>query len=211
MLSDLTRSGAQLLAAEYVDQRTLQRVMEHSGLPHLLDPVPPLTLFIEIAGLDFGWQPDERARLAQDSPSKRALWAYREQASDSWTAAGEIRKLDVSLPLPAFANFAAELTKLLNDAATVTDHGSFGHLADGNLHIEVLGPGPTDTSIDRAVLELVTHFGGSISAEHGIGRAKAEFLSLAHDPSSLELMRSVKRTFDPQGILNPGVIFPEAH
>jgi FAD/FMN-containing dehydrogenase len=207
-LTSVTQSGAVLLAAEYCDERTNRRVLAHSGLPTLFATQPPVVLFLEVVGRDLTWQPDDAAKVAQDAASQRPLWAYREQASDSWTAAGDVRKLDVSLPLSRLADFHSELVGLLEGEPAVIEHGSFGHLADGNLHIEVLGLEHTDVAIDGKVLALVASYGGSISAEHGIGRAKSPFLHLAHDAATLNLMRSVRHVFDPRGVLNPGVIFP---
>jgi FAD/FMN-containing dehydrogenase len=88
----------------------------------------------------------------------------------------------------------------------VERHGVFGHLGDGNLHIEIAGPEATDGRVDRAVLELVAAHGGSISAEHGIGRAKAHDLPLSRSAQEIALMRAVKAAWDPAGLLNPGVL-----
>ncbi|MDA8044917.1 MAG: FAD-binding oxidoreductase, partial [Actinomycetota bacterium] len=77
----------------------------------------------------------------------------------------------------------------------------------GNLHVNVVGPDPEDETLDRAVLELVASMDGSISAEHGIGRAKAAWLHLSRSPSELSVMRAVKAALDPEGRLNRGVLF----
>ena len=83
----------------------------------------------------------------------------------------------------------------------------WGHVGDGNLHVNVVGPPPDDESVDSAVLELVARHGGSISAEHGIGRAKVRWLHLSRSQPELAAMRAVKAALDPGGILNPGVLF----
>ena len=82
----------------------------------------------------------------------------------------------------------------------------FGHLGDGNLHVNVVGPDPDDDAVDDAVLRLVADFGGSISAEHGIGRAKAPWLGLSRSPEEQAAFRAIKAALDPAGILNPGVL-----
>ena len=82
----------------------------------------------------------------------------------------------------------------------------FGHLAEANLHVNVLHA-DAEAAID-AVLALVASLGGSISSEHGIGRAKARWLGLSRSQAEIDVMRAVKAAFDPLGQLNPGVLFP---
>jgi FAD/FMN-containing dehydrogenase len=84
----------------------------------------------------------------------------------------------------------------------------FGHVGDGNVHVNVSGVAPGDESVDGAVLELVASLGGSISAEHGIGRAKRRWLHLGRSPAEIDAFRALKRALDPSGILNPGVLLP---
>ena len=85
----------------------------------------------------------------------------------------------------------------------------FGHIADGNLHVSVrmTGHSVPALEIEEAIYELVSQRRGSISAEHGIGSLKKEFLHLSRSPAEIALMRSIKRAMDPNGILNPGKIF----
>jgi len=92
-------------------------------------------------------------------------------------------------------------------ASSGITYGVFGHLADGNIHVEVHGPAPDDDAVDVAVLECIARYGGSISAEHGVGRAKAGKLHLCRSAAEIDAMRAIKRAWDPQGIMNPGVIF----
>ena len=86
----------------------------------------------------------------------------------------------------------------------------FGHLGDGNLHVNVTGVAPGDerlaTTVERSVLEAVVAEGGSISAEHGIGTAKAPYLHLCRSPEEIAAFRAVKAALDPRGILNPHVL-----
>ena len=105
--------------------------------------------------------------------------------------------------------FESKLSALLSGIKSVTDFGSFGHLADGNLHIEIVGPDQDDFEIDETVLELVAQFHGSISAEHGIGRAKREYLKLTRDAIDIEFMQNIKDVFDPARLFNPGVLLPD--
>ena len=82
----------------------------------------------------------------------------------------------------------------------------FGHIGDGNLHLNVSGLDPDDERVDEAVLGLVAEAGGSISAEHGIGAAKARWLPLARSPEEIRAFGAIKAALDPDGILNPGVL-----
>jgi FAD/FMN-containing dehydrogenase len=118
-------------------------------------------------------------------------------------------KLDVSVRLADVPRFADEVR------ATVArvDAGAlvvlYGHLGDGNVHVNVLGPGPDDERVDDAVLELVGSYGGSISAEHGVGVAKRRHIDLCRSADKLALMDAVKLAFDPGRILNPGCTLPD--
>ena len=80
----------------------------------------------------------------------------------------------------------------------------FGHLGDANLHVNVVGPAPDDEQVDDAVLRLVAAHGGSISAEHGIGRAKRRWLALDRTPAELAAFAAIKHALDPTDTLNPG-------
>ena len=82
----------------------------------------------------------------------------------------------------------------------------FGHAADGNVHVNVTGVDPDDDAVDDLVLRLVAAAGGSISAEHGIGRAKARWLHLNRSPAEITAFRAIKAALDPDGIMNPGVL-----
>ena len=86
----------------------------------------------------------------------------------------------------------------------------FGHIADSNIHLACRGPGelPPTHVIERTVYDCVGRWGGSISAEHGIGSAKREYLELSRSPTEIELMRRLKLALDPNGILNPGKVIP---
>ena len=85
---------------------------------------------------------------------------------------------------------------------------AFGHLAEANLHVNVLGATDIAEAVTGAVLALVASLGGSISSEHGVGRAKARWLDLSRSPAEIDVMRSIKAAFDPLGLLNPGVLLP---
>ena len=135
----------------------------------------------------------------------RQLLEIRERQSEAIARTGIPHKFDVPLPIGVLGGFTEVVGSLLPVGATVY---VFGHLGDGNLHVNVVGPDADDSRVDDSVLEAVARFGGSVSAEHGIGRAKVPYLHLSRSQTEIEAMRAVKRALDPAGIMNPGVIFP---
>ena len=145
--------------------------------------------------------------MATDARTREQFWAYREGHAEAINAAGVPHKLDVTLPFGALAGFEpavrARVAAVAPDARVIL----FGHVGDGNLHVNVLGPPPDDPTVDDAVLDLVIAVGGSISAEHGIGVAKRDAFARTTPPAELAAMRSLKAALDPGAILNPGVLF----
>jgi hypothetical protein len=191
----LRRAGADLRAAEALDHASRALVGGLAGVPEA-----PWYLLVEADDLE----PISHADpvVATDPSEQRRLWQVREGLTDAWGAAATeagtvVQKFDVSLPAAALDAFAGEARGL----GPVL--GMFGHLADGNLHLEVID---AQTDWDGPVLELVARHGGSISAEHGIGQAKPDHLHLTRSPAEIAAMRSFKAALDPAGILNPGVL-----
>jgi FAD/FMN-containing dehydrogenase len=115
-------------------------------------------------------------------------------------------KLDVAVPLPALADCVAALPKTIAAACPDARPILFGHVNEGNLHVNVLNALDRAEPVEDAVLRLVSSYGGSISAEHGVGRAKRAWLELSRSPAEIEMMRSIKNALDPSGLLNPGVL-----
>ncbi|MBO6560669.1 MAG: FAD-binding oxidoreductase [Nisaea sp.] len=154
------------------------------------------------------------AALAQNEHQRQEIWKLRENASESQKIEGASIKHDVSVPVasvPAFYKAAADAVYKVNPDARIV---AFGHMGDGNLHYNVQEPEGGDTkafvenwdAYNRAVHDVVVSFGGSISAEHGIGRLKREELAHYKNPVALDLMRTIKAAIDPKGIMNPGKV-----
>jgi len=198
-------------AAEYFEAAGLALVRAHAGLPAPLTQDHPAYLLVDAAASEDDAErmvalPDLRdAAVAMDAQARARLWAYRERHTESISAAGIPHKLDVALPAARLAAFRVALDEVMAklDARAIV----FGHIGVGNLHVNVLGPGPHDDSADDAVLRLAAEHGGTISAEHGIGRAKASLLHLSRSAAEIAAMRAVKHALDPAGLLNPGVLF----
>ncbi|HEY6310602.1 MAG TPA: FAD-linked oxidase C-terminal domain-containing protein, partial [Streptosporangiaceae bacterium] len=200
-----------LRAAEYFEAPGLALVRAHTGLPAPLPREYPAYLLADAAASEDDTERIvvlaslQEAAVAMDAQARARLWAYRERHTESISAAGIPHKLDVALPLGRLAAFRAELDEVIAkaDARAIV----FGHIGPGNLHVNVLGPAPDDDSADDAVLRLAAEHGGTISAEHGIGRAKAAVLHLSRSPAEIAAMRAVKSALDPADVLNPGVLF----
>jgi len=198
-------------AAEYFEAAGLALVRAHTGLPAPLELDYPAYLLADAAASDHDAErlmvlpPLQDAAVAMDAQARAGLWAYRERQTESISAEGIPHKLDVAVPLARITAFRAELDSVIGKAGA---HAIvFGHIGAGNLHVNVLGPAPDDDSVDDAVFRLAAEHGGTISAEHGIGRAKAAVLHLSRSAAEIAAMRAVKSAFDPAGLLNPGVLF----
>jgi FAD/FMN-containing dehydrogenase len=148
-----------------------------------------------------------RHEVALDPRARHRLWTVRDRATESIARLGVPHKLDVTLPVSGIAPFVDQVRAICARAGH--DVAMFGHLGDGNLHVNVLGPTADDTAIDEEILRLVSDVGGSISAEHGIGRMKRPYLHLARSEAEISVFRAVKNALDPLGILNPGVLIPD--
>lgn len=171
---------------------------------------PPLvhdgvTLFVVWAGR--GDPPAALGELVADRASvagaPRRVMEVRERQTEAIARTGIPHKFDVTLPMSALAAFTDEIRREVDSEAQLF---LFGHLGDGNLHVNIVGPEPGDQRVDDLVLRTVARYGGSISAEHGIGRAKAPWLHLSRSASEIAAMRAIKAALDPDSIMNPGVL-----
>jgi FAD/FMN-containing dehydrogenase len=214
----LLRSLPTLHAVELMRADDLRRVEGHLAAPFPLQPIPPSLLLVELAGRDpvadaerlvaaLGL-PDEVTAVAEDERGREGLWRWREAHPEAAAALGLVHKADVTIPTQELGAFAARVEAAV--AAVAADAVTFvyGHLADGNLHVNVVGPDAGDDRAVDAVLDLALRHGGSVSAEHGIGRAKRRWLVRQRGDAAVAAMRAVKSALDPEGVLNPGVLLP---
>ncbi|WP_264047777.1 FAD-binding oxidoreductase [Methylobacterium flocculans] len=145
--------------------------------------------------------------LAESGQQAAALWALREHITEAEARAGKSVKHDVSVPIPAIPGFLAAADEALAAGAPGTRPNTFGHMGDGNIHYNVLiGPEHDPEAINRLVHDAVARFGGSISAEHGIGQYRVDELVRHRRPEEMALARRIKHALDPQGLLNPGKV-----
>jgi FAD/FMN-containing dehydrogenase len=139
---------------------------------------------------------------------RATLWSYRDDHTLAINALGPPHKLDVTVPLGQLADFMAEVAPLVASVDPSARVWMFGHIGDGNIHVNVTGLAPDDDAVDDAVLKLVAARGGSISAEHGIGALKRPWLGLTRSAEEIAVFRAIKAALDPNGILNPHVLLP---
>ncbi len=217
-----------LVAFEMISQLALDKVMASTKLPAPLGQSSPFYIVTEVekrsAGdeekilsvfekcLEEGWLTD--GALAQSELQAKNFWRYREDISESLSPFSPYKN-DVSVAISQVPDFMVDLDQVLKKAYPTWEVVWFGHIGDGNLHINVLRPvGMTKEdfvrecrAVDELVFASVKKFRGSISAEHGVGLTKKSFLTYTRAPAEIELMKGIKKVFDPDHIMNPGKIF----
>jgi FAD/FMN-containing dehydrogenase len=224
-----SRLGAGLTGFEIMGRFALQLVAQH--FPALPRPLPgaPWTVLLEQsdvegetaargrferlleAALEAGCVSD--AVVAENLAQSRALWHLRESIPLAQAEEGLNIKHDIALPVSAIPRFCARTDALLASRWPGVRLVNFGHLGDGNLHYNVQAPAGQDGqdflarhehAVNQLVFDSVAEEGGSFSAEHGIGALKRDELAARKHPVALALMRAIKGSLDPQGLLNPG-------
>jgi FAD/FMN-containing dehydrogenase len=224
-------AGPTLTGYELMSDVCLRLVGKHfPNLPHPFPQTHPQYALLELSSheseqhavrlLEDTIENALEAGLAQDAvvatsiAQSRALWAIREHIPLAQAAAGKNIKHDISVPISCIADFVEQTDVLLGRAWPGVQVVCFGHLGDGNLHYNIAPPEGTpheaflayQGDINRIVHDSVAGFGGSISAEHGIGALKRDELPRYKTQVELDLMRAIKAALDPLGIMNPGKI-----
>ncbi|HSI99002.1 MAG TPA: FAD-binding oxidoreductase [Patescibacteria group bacterium] len=215
----LRRGLGSVLALELFTDDGLALLMRHAHVAPPFSARRPVYLLVEV-GSDVADPTDEligaletlgadeaAAAVATDPGGRHRLWQLRERHTEAVNAEGVPHKLDVSVPLARYAELIERSPGVVAAVSPGARTISYGHVGDGNVHVNVLGPAPDDEAVDDAVLGLVLELGGSVSAEHGIGVAKVEWLVRDRGEATVAAMRAIKDAWDPSGILNPGVLF----
>ncbi|WP_367345797.1 FAD-binding oxidoreductase [Stenotrophomonas bentonitica] len=221
------RERMQLQAFEFFTDRALEHVLAH-GAQAPFEEVHPFYVVTEFAAgdeaqeaaamaafeacLEQGWVSD--GVVSQSEAQAAQLWRLREGITEA-VARYKPYKNDVSVRISAMPAFMAQTQALIGEAYPHFDVVWFGHIGDGNLHINVLKPDGTDDTeflqqcehVTKLLAKVLKDFDGSISAEHGIGLVKKGYLDSTRGPAEIALMKAVKHAFDPQGLLNPGKVF----
>jgi FAD/FMN-containing dehydrogenase len=200
-----------LLSAEFFTQTGLEVLAEYAGLAPPLRDEFPAYLLLEAAGPGAGEDlatlaGDRSAAVATSAADRARLWAYRERHPEAAGFLGVPLKLDVSVPAAHWVQLASEMPGALHSADPGARVIIYGHVADGNLHVNVVPAAAADGRHQEAVFGLVASLGGSLSAEHGIGALKAPWFPLVRSDSERELFARIRSAFDLAGILNPHVL-----
>ncbi|MCP5166000.1 MAG: FAD-binding oxidoreductase [Pseudomonadales bacterium] len=222
------RGAIELSAFEFFSELALSKVVEHQGLQRPFETATPFYALLEFE------QPDEAAMeqamtlfehcveqgwvldgvASQSVAQARNLWRLREDISETitrWTP----YKNDISTRVSQVPDFLAEVEAVVTASYPEFEIVWFGHIGDGNVHLNVLKPDAMAVDefqrrcgeVSKWVFEIVQRYGGSISAEHGVGLLKKDYLHYSRSPLEIEIMKQIKLAFDPQGIMNPGKIF----
>jgi FAD/FMN-containing dehydrogenase len=205
-----------IAALELIDARASTLTAEHVGVAAPVDGA--WQLLIELAS-----DTDQTERLADaledarmsgepavgvDVGAQQRLWQVRESVAEVLGVYGPPLKFDVSLPLSAIARFATESAGLVAKHAPDAIPVLFGHIGEGNLHLNVLRCGPdAERELYASMMELIARCGGNVSSEHGVGTRKRDYVSMSRTEADIAAMRAVKAAFDPSGYLNPAVLF----
>ena len=215
----------QVLAFEFWTDKALNYVLKHGGPVFPLQFRCPFYALLEVeekesektlklfeSFYEKGWVKD--GVLSQSSSQAKEIWSLRENISESLSSF-QPYKNDVSVRISKMADFLKDLDKLLSKHYPEFENVVFGHLGDGNLHINILKPKSWEREafikecekVNEILFSLIQEYEGSISAEHGVGLLKKDYLSYSCSPHEIEMMKQIKRLFDPDTILNPGKIF----
>jgi FAD/FMN-containing dehydrogenase len=223
------KSELPLLAFEMFTDLALKYVLKHhTDLKAPTEGSHPYYVLVEIEktddrvhekamalfekGVEQGWILDG---IESQTPQQlKDLWRLREDISEA-TAPYQPYKNDISVRISKVPAFLEEMDAILKKNYPHFEAVWFGHIGDGNLHINILKPKDMATEaflkeckkVDEIMFSMIEKFGGSISAEHGVGLTKKPYLSHTRSAQEIELMRKIKRAFDPDNILNPGKVF----
>lgn len=223
-LSDVAAAGQEfrdldgIAALELIDARALELTAAHLDVVAPVDA--PWLLLVEMAG-DY----DLSDRLADalaaaplsgepavgvDAAAQQRLWRLRESIAEILGIFGPPLKFDVSLPLPAIATFARQSAGLVAAHAPDAIPVLFGHIGEGNLHLNVLRcnvTGDRERALYSAMMDLIAGCGGNVSSEHGVGSRKRGYVGMSREAADIAAMRTIKQALDPTGYLNAAVLF----
>lgn len=229
MLHELENETLAVSAFEIMNQQAFEFGLKNiMGAKNPLEDVNPFTCLVEFEGIDQDfnekiekilWAMFDKemmldATLSQNEAQAKSFWALREGMSAAQKPEGRAAKHDVSVPISKIPVFLEEAEKAAQKVLAGVRIAAFGHISDGNIHYDAARPlNMSDDDfqayikdINHAVHDVVISLGGSISAEHGVGIARRDEFISREPQAHLNLMRAIKKTFDPNNILNPRVL-----
>lgn len=217
-----------LTAFEFFSDKALAKVLGRGDVPAPFETDCPFYALLEFEAttderadqalatfehcVEQGWVLD--GVMSQSEQQLQNLWKLREYISETishWTP----YKNDISVTVAKVPAFLKEIDTIVGEHYPDFEIVWFGHIGDGNLHLNILKPDAMDkdeffgkcATVNKWVFETVQKYNGSISAEHGVGMTKRDYLEYSRSPAEIEYMKAVKAVFDPNGIMNPGKIF----
>ncbi len=217
-----------LTAFEFFSDKALAKVLGRGDVPAPFETDCPFYALLEFEAtteeraeqalatfehcVEQGWLLD--GVMSQSEQQLQNLWKLREYISETishWTP----YKNDISVTVGKVPAFLKEIDAIVGEHYPDFEIVWFGHIGDGNLHLNILKPDAMDkdeffgkcATVNKWVFETVQKYNGSISAEHGVGMTKRDYLEYSRSPAEIEYMKAVKAVFDPNGIMNPGKIF----
>lgn len=217
-----------LTAFEFFSEQALQHVIAEKNLARPFETASNFYALIEFEQrseedleaamalfehcLEQGWIVD--GTISQSLTQAESLWRLREDISET-IAQFTPYKNDIAVRVSAVPQFLKEVDSLVREQYPEFEIIWFGHIGDGNVHLNILKPENLESqlffeqcgSVSNQVFSLVQQYGGSVSAEHGVGLLKKPYLNYSRDPQEIEYMRLIKQAFDPNGVLNPGKVF----
>ena len=225
---DCFQSKMDLSAFEFFSEQAMQKVLAHSDLPRPFETPTDFYALLEFENrteadeqlamelfehcVEQGWVLD--GVISQSIEQLNKLWRLREDISETisqWTP----YKNDISTVISKVPGFLQKVDAVVTEYYPDFEIIWFGHIGDGNVHLNILKP--DDLSIDEFyqrchkvsqwVFEIVAEHRGSVSAEHGVGLLKKDYLHYSRSPLEIDLMKQIKRVLDPKGVMNPGKIF----
>ena len=218
----------ELTAFEFFSESALAKVLARSGLARPMKTEGEFYALLEFdntsaaieaqalavfeESLEAGWALD--GTMSQNEEQRIKLWRLREEISET-IAPSSPYKNDIAVRVAQIPAFLHEISALVAKNYPDFEIIWFGHIGDGNLHLNILKPENLSQAdfyarchgVSRQVFEVVQRYGGTISAEHGVGLLKKDYLPYSRSAAEIALMRAIKHSFDPKGILNPGKIF----
>lgn len=221
------KTNTTVVAFEMFSDKALKRVMENTGLPRPFETETPFYTLVEVEARNSqdeehalavfekclleGWVAD--GVISQSDTQAANFWRLREDISES-LAKYSPYKNDISVAISQVPAFMSELDGILAKAYPTWEVVWFGHIGDGNLHINILRPEGMSKEdfvkecrkVDVLVFEAIMKHKGSISAEHGVGLTKKPFLRFTRSQAEIDMMKGIKKVFDPDNIMNPGKV-----
>ena len=228
---DRIQSTTPLLAYEFFSELAVSKVVDHAGVARPFETRTPFYALVEFERendltdaqvfeaveqcMEEGWVID--AVMSQSVAQARALWRLREDISETiskWTP----YKNDISSTVSKVPELLAAVDEVVHKNYPDWEVVWYGHIGDGNLHLNILKPEDLQieefkarcSEVSRDIFDAIKTLGGSVSAEHGVGTLKAPYLGYSKSDSEIDAMRAIKAIFDPDGILNPGKVFSTA-